>query len=250
MFSINMKNEAYANSAHDAVLQIGEMLGQLGRLQVVEDERHFATVFDARVADGDVAYPVVRRQTIEVDERRQLCIAGPIVGGQPTLPVFDESRQFDVEVEVNGELSDPEADGVANGPTELVDLTRRQPVVLAMRSGGATAFQGLLHICRILFGCARFVRRLVEHVDALRHHGAQFAVVVAEIVVVIGADARRPRDQHRIGSAVGRAEQRRASQAQVSIIVILSIKVVYVIYIRVRNQSSNQIHSYRAGHNS
>jgi hypothetical protein len=37
--------------------------------------------------------------------------------------------------------------------------------------------------------------------------------VVAEVVVVFGTDARRPRDQDRIGTAVGCSHQRWTSQA-------------------------------------
>ncbi len=114
----------YTDSSHDAMLQVGQMFGQLGRFQVIEDQRDFAAMFDARIANGNVSDPVVGWQTAEINERGQFGVVGSIIGGQPTLPIFDERRQFGVQVKVNGELSDPEADGVANGAPEFVDLAR------------------------------------------------------------------------------------------------------------------------------
>ena len=193
------------------MLQVSQVFGQIARLQVVEDERDLATVFDAGIADRDIADPVVGRQTTKIDERSQFEVAGPFVGCQPTLPIFDESRQLGVQVKVNRELSNPKADGIANGATKFVDLTRRQPVVLALATGRAITLGGFggnvgYHRGWTLLRCAaQFVNRLTGHV--IRGHCTKFAVVIAKIVVVVGADASRSRDQNRIGAAVCRPQK-------------------------------------------
>ncbi len=108
---------------------------------------------------------------------------------------------------MNGELSNPEADGIADGASEFVDLTRRQTVVLALAIDRTTALTRFGNVGWAFLTYGRFVHGLTGHVDTIRRHCTKFTVVVAKIVVVVSADTSGSRNKHGIGSAVGRPQK-------------------------------------------
>ena len=183
-----MKDErrgTYADSSHDTMLEICKMHCQIARLEVVEHERDLATVLHARVAHRNVADPIVRGQTAEINERGELREVGPVrTGGEGALPILDEARKFHVEIEVNRELADPIADRVTDAPPEFVHVARGP---LRVRTRVVA-----VRVAALRFPPLHLHRRTVV---ARRANGAE---LLEEKSVVLHSDARRARNQYRV----------------------------------------------------
>ena len=191
------------------MFEVRQVFGQFERFEVVEDERHFAAVFDAGVADGDVADPVVGGQARQVDQRRQLAVVGV---DQLLLPVAHQAAQFGVQVEVHRKLDDPEAHGVADLPPESVHCARlraaRLVLVLAVGTARPTRRRGrLLYQSARCFAAAAAATTAAAAAAAAAFFGRlriyrrmQLVEVIGQVAVVFDAYASRPRDQHRIGT--------------------------------------------------
>lgn len=108
---------------------------------------------------------------------------------------------------MDGELEDPEADGMTHSAPQLVDAARRRLAsVVALIAARAPV--GLLRRRTLLATATVAVTTAVDGSADGRNAAAaicqrvQLVEVVAKVIVVLDADAGRTRDQHRVGAAV------------------------------------------------